>query len=105
LKANRRDQAGADFRKALAIRPGGTEALIGLGLVLVDRQPKVAIPYLEKGLARAPAHARAHAALGSAYDSVDRKTEAIQEYQKYLEIDPEGELAPEIRELLARTKP
>jgi hypothetical protein len=93
-----------DFKKALAINPEGPEALIGMGLALADVQPQKAIGFLEKGLARAPNNARAHATLGTAYQTAERKADAVREYRKYLELEPNGELADEVRSVLDSLK-
>ena len=93
-----------DFKKALAINPEGPEALIGMGLALADVQPQKAIGFLEKGLARAPNNARAHATLGTAYQTAARKADAVREYRKYLELEPNGELADEGRSVLDSLK-
>jgi CheY-like chemotaxis protein len=102
--ANKLQTAAAEYRKALVLNPEGAEALIGLGMCLVDGNAAKAIPNLEKGLAKAPNNARAHSALGTAYWSTSRNAEAAREFQKYLDLEPNGELADEMRELLKTLK-
>ncbi|HEY3451361.1 MAG TPA: DUF4388 domain-containing protein [Myxococcales bacterium] len=96
--------AAGDFKKALALSPAGPEANIGLGLCMVDESPAKAIAPLEKGLAKLPGNARAHASLGAAYQAVGRDGDAKREYQKYLELEPNGDLSAELRELLKMLK-
>ncbi|MBI5544479.1 MAG: tetratricopeptide repeat protein [Deltaproteobacteria bacterium] len=97
--------AATDFRNALALKPQGAEALIGLGLVLAEQSPLEAIPLLEKGLEKEPANARAHAMLGTAFQSVGRERDAARAYRKYLELSPQGELAGELRTIIERLDP
>lgn len=100
LAANRLRSAVRDFKKALEIEPNGGEALIGAGLALVDTSPKQAIPYLARGVAAEPANARAHVALGTAYQMEGKNKDAARAYQKYLQLAPNGEFAAEVRMIL-----
>jgi CheY-like chemotaxis protein len=97
---NKLKLAVADFKKALKVNPTGTEALLGLGLSLVETSPKTAIPFLEQGLARAPDHARGHVALGTAYQMMGRNKDAARAYQRYLALDPNGDFAAEVKIIL-----
>lgn len=100
LKANRVSAAAADFGRALALRPNGSEALIGLGLALVDRDPAKAASYLERGLALNPRDARAQVTLGAAYQTLNRNADAVRAYKVYLSLAPHGEYAGEVRTIL-----
>ncbi len=100
VKANRVGAAAADFGRALAVRPNGSEALIGLGIALVDREPAKAAAFLEKGLAVNPKDARGQVTLGAAYQTLNRNADAVKAYNAYLSIAPHGEYADEVRSIL-----
>jgi CheY-like chemotaxis protein/tetratricopeptide (TPR) repeat protein len=100
FKANRVSAAAADFSRALALRPNGSEALIGLGIALVDKDPAKAASYLERGLALNPRDARAQVTLGAAYQTLNRNADAVRAYKVYLSLAPHGEYADEVRTIL-----
>jgi DNA-binding response OmpR family regulator len=100
FRANRVGAAAADFGRALALRPNGSEALIGLGLALVDKEPAKAASLLEKGLALNPRDARAQVTLGAAYQTLNRNADAVRAYKAYLSLAPHGEYADEVRTIL-----
>lgn len=100
FRANRVGAAAADFGRALALRPNGSEALIGLGIALVDREPAKAAAFLERGLALNPKDARGQVTLGAAYQTLNRNADAVRAYNAYLSIAPHGEYADEVRTIL-----
>jgi superkiller protein 3 len=89
-----------DFQNALKYQKNHADAWIFLGLSILENSPQEAIPYLKKGLNLQPDFARGYVGLGFAYQSLDRKAEAAQEYKKYLRIDPNGHYARELRTIL-----
>jgi CheY-like chemotaxis protein len=103
LKDNK-PKAGMLYRKAQKLDPDGFEPNIHLGLILVDTQAKMSIPFLERGLKTMPeSHPRASralAALGAAYQDQNRIADAVETYSKYLQRFPQGEQAAEIKSAL-----
>ncbi len=89
-----------NFQNALKYQKNYADAWIFLGLSVLENSPQEAIPYLKKGLNLQPDFARGYVGLGFAYQLLDRKAEAAQEYKKYLRIDPNGPYAPELRTIL-----
>lgn len=85
----RLEEAEAVYQKALMGEPNNTEALHGLGVLMVQwGQPDQAIPLLQKALASRPDFALAYSHLGCAYQALARNDEAIDAYQQAVLIDP-----------------
>jgi CheY-like chemotaxis protein len=101
---NRPRDAAADYKKALAIKPESTEALLGAGIALVDVSAKEAVNFLDRGLAKDPHNARALVALGMAQQTLGKNSAAQTAYQKYLQLYPNGDYADEIRAILQNLK-
>ncbi|MFN7132018.1 MAG: tetratricopeptide repeat protein, partial [Myxococcales bacterium] len=104
LASNKLRGAVTDFKQALKYNPDGAEALIGAGLALVDSAPKQAIPFLVRGIAADPKNARAHVALGTAYQMEGKPRDAAKAYEGYLALAPDGEFAAEVRMILKDLK-
>lgn len=104
-QAEKFKSAASSFRKALALKPDSSEAAIGLGIALVNTDSgtggfKEAAKLLQQGLASDGRNARAWLSLGMAYQFVGQKAEAANAYRKYLEIDPAGESATDVKAML-----
>jgi CheY-like chemotaxis protein len=104
--ADRKYQAGnfaaavADYRRAIASRET-SEALADLGRALYDgNQPLAAQEALLRALEIDRRNARAWLTLGEIYVEQDRKGEARQAYLRYLELEPNGPYARDVRSVL-----
>jgi CheY-like chemotaxis protein len=87
------------YRKATKDRPTDTEARTGLGISLVFSETgfREAIPHLKEATKVDPSNARAWLALGIAFQNLGRDAEAKQPYRKFLELNPKGAQADEVR--------
>jgi Flp pilus assembly protein TadD len=84
------EEAIAQYRMALEIRPGHAEAQTNLGSALADRgQADEAIAHFRKALEIKPGLAEAHNKLGSALARRGQVEEAVAQFQKALQIKPE----------------
>jgi protein O-mannosyl-transferase len=84
------DDATAEFRKAVAIKPDYVAALNNLGGNLVAKGSNVeAIVQFRKALEIDPNYEMAHYNLGHAFAAEGRLDEAIAQYRKALEIKPD----------------
>ncbi|HEY6107000.1 MAG TPA: DUF4388 domain-containing protein, partial [Anaeromyxobacteraceae bacterium] len=104
--ADRKYQAGnfaaavADYRRAIASRET-SEALAGLGRALYDgNQPLAAQEELLRAIEIDRRNARAWLTLGGIYVEQERKGEARQAYLRYLELEPNGPYARDVRSVL-----
>ncbi len=93
------------FRKALAMKPDSLDAKGGLGIALVNTDPgeagyREAIKLLQEVVRGQPSNARAWVSLGMAYQFTDSNSQAKAAYQKYLEIEPRGALAQDVKAML-----
>jgi|HubBroStandDraft_6_1064221.scaffolds.fasta_scaffold14953_2 tetratricopeptide (TPR) repeat protein len=85
----RRDEAAAEFHKALERKPDYPEALNGLANVEAQQGHFVtAIEHYRRGLTLRPGNSIIHANLGNALAASGQLTEAEQEYRSSLELDP-----------------
>jgi tetratricopeptide (TPR) repeat protein len=102
LNQNHPAEAAEKFRKATTISPNFAEAHGNLGTALVIQgNAQSALPELELAVKMKPTVAPAWATLGSCYQAVGRTKEAVTAFHKYLELDPNGVLAPKVRSLSA----
>lgn len=90
------------YRQAVKDRPTDAAARTGLGISLVFSETgfKEAIPHLREATKADPANARAWLALGIALQNLSRDAEAKGPYRKYLELNPKGSDAAEVRAAL-----
>jgi CheY-like chemotaxis protein len=90
------------YRQAAKGRPNDAEARSGLGMSLVFSETgfKEAIPHLREATKANPANARAWLALGIALQNLGRDGEAKMPYRRYLELNPKGAQAQEVRAAL-----
>ncbi len=90
------------YRQAVKDRPNDPAARTGLGISLVFSETgfKEAIPHLKEATRADPANARAWLALGIALQNLSRDAEAKGPYRKYLELNPKGADADEVRAAL-----
>jgi protein O-mannosyl-transferase len=89
LGRGRLDEAIAEARKALAVRPDDVIAHNCLGLAfLQEGRADEAITQFEADLKATPDYAPAHSNLGAALFQIGRTDEAIAHLQKAIELDP-----------------
>ena len=76
-------------------------ALLALGDALLEADDaRSALAPLQQAAALEPRSARAQLLLGTAYQSVGRKADALRAYRRYLDLDPQGEFAGDVRAIL-----
>jgi cytochrome c-type biogenesis protein CcmH/NrfG len=84
-------QARERFRAALAQRPDGCEALVGLGDVeLEGGNLSTAVSQYRRALSLCPRAGDAWVGLGQAYTSMQNYDQAITAYTRYLDVNPGG---------------
>ncbi len=92
--AGRSALARERYQAALAARPGGSEALTGLGYVELDvGAVGAAISRFRQALASNSRYSEAYIGLGEAYSHQRSYPQAVQAYQQYLEVNPGGSRA------------
>jgi CheY-like chemotaxis protein len=106
--ADRKYEAGsfaaavADYRRAVALRETGP-SLVGLARALYDAErPVEAQRALERSVAVAPDYAPAYLLLGEIHQADGRNPEARSAYERFLELEPRGEQARVVREIVAK---
>ncbi|MBL8918537.1 MAG: response regulator [Myxococcaceae bacterium] len=99
IVAEKWGKAVQTYRKATKDRPTDPEARTGLGISLVFSETgfREAIPHLKEATKVDPSNARAWLALGIALQNLGRDAEAKQPYRKFLELNPKGAQADEVR--------
>ena len=97
--------AVAEFKLAARLRPESVPALLALADAYLEADmPKSALQPLE-GAARLDAKSsRAQLLLGTAYQSLGRNADAVKAYGRYLELEPEGKFARDVKVILANLK-
>ncbi len=84
------EKAEADFRKALEVKPDDPETLANLGLALYGKgKVEEAVECEERALAGDRSLAKAHLYLGRIYLNEKRHEEAVAEFQKACELQPD----------------
>jgi hypothetical protein len=102
LKQGRYRPAIAEYRKAVALRPDSVAALIALGDAFLEAdQPRNAVKPLQQAARLDPGSARAQLLLGTAFQSLDRPRDAVAAYKRYLDLEPSGEFAGDVRAIVA----
>lgn len=92
------ERALSSYQAALKLRPGDAEALFGRGLARLKLRDAVgAIRDLEGALEAQPTFADAVYLLGEAKRLSDDKAGARVQYERYLELDPQGRYAEPAR--------
>jgi Flp pilus assembly protein TadD len=94
--------AAAEYRRAAEIQETG-EALAALGRALHDaRRTGEAWPVLRRATAIDPDNAEAWLTLGEVHLSRREIAEARAAYRRYLELEPRGRYAEDVRQVLGR---
>ncbi len=100
-QAERAKQAVELYTRALDLKPDNAEALTGLGLVYLDmEQAGNAISQFQKAVAANSRYSDAYMGLAEAYRARGMKRDAAKNYQRYLELAPNGAEAPVARQAL-----
>lgn len=97
--------AATNYRKALRLKPGSSEAKEGLGFCLVmgstsDSAYREAARLLQDVVKDRDAGARAWFALGMALQVTQQNQQAVQAYKKYLALEPSGRFSSDVRSAL-----
>jgi CheY-like chemotaxis protein/predicted negative regulator of RcsB-dependent stress response len=91
-----------EFKRATQLNPEALPALLALGDAYLEAdEPRSAMKPLEKAARLDARNGRAQLLLGTAYQSLGRNAEAVKAYQLYLQLDPGGDFAHDVRTILA----
>ena len=109
VASGRDEDSMTSYRAALALKPDSLEAKQGLGFALVvngtqDSEFREAISLLEQVVGESAGDARAWFALGLAYQETSRDKNALRAYEKYLQLEPDGKFAADVREAIKLIK-
>lgn len=104
-KAGKHGNAVPAFRKALAANPSSVDAKAGLGTALIHSSRTnegylEAVKLLREVVAAEPGRASAWFSLGTGNQFIGRGKDAVEAYKHFLEIEPEGSTADEVRSIL-----
>lgn len=105
IVAERWGKAVQLYQQAVKDRPADVPARTGLGISLVFSEPNLrglrdAVGHLKEATRADPTNARAWLALGIALQNLGRDAEAKAPYRKFLELNPKGSQAEEVRAAL-----
>jgi tetratricopeptide (TPR) repeat protein len=107
LREREKPEAALDlYGRAHELKPDRVEPLTGRGLALLDLgNATVAEAAFEQALQRNPRHGPAIMGLAEAARAQGHTARAIQQYQRYLEVSPDGPEAGVVRATLQRLQP
>ncbi|RJO71902.1 MAG: tetratricopeptide repeat protein [Myxococcales bacterium] len=89
FEMRRHELAIARYQEALKQDPENPQAHAKLGGVFLELgQPKKAVPYLQKAVTLDANNPQAHLNLGYAYKAIRNKSDAVKEFETYLELNP-----------------
>jgi CheY-like chemotaxis protein len=101
-ESGRFPEAVDDFRRAVALKPTAA-ANVGLARALYDgNRARDALRALEAATTINRSYAPAYLLLGEIHQAESRKSEARAAYQRFLALQPTGDQAKAVREILAR---
>jgi tetratricopeptide (TPR) repeat protein len=101
------DEAVKSFRRAITEAHGfQPEAHVGLARVFEDRgQYDAAAPEYELAIKQlSDTEPVIYQLLGAAYEKLEKYKEAVAAYEKYLELAPNGSLAPAVRSIIDQVR-
>ncbi|MCC6811598.1 MAG: response regulator [Deltaproteobacteria bacterium] len=103
-KGNVRGAIG-EYQKALEMNPTSEAALLAMGNAHyeLDENDK-AIDFLNRAISANGRLAPAYLTLGTIYQNQGQKQKAVGAYEKYLQYDPNGKFAPDVRNILNTLK-
>jgi DNA-binding response OmpR family regulator len=94
-------EAIAELKLAVSRQPQSAAAQLALGNAFLEAdQPKSAVSPLEAAVKLDAANPRAQLLLGTAWQSLGKNPEAAKAYRRYLELDPGGDYAHDVRLIL-----
>jgi CheY-like chemotaxis protein len=97
--------AVAEYTKAYETNPTNELVLLALGNAYYELDDnEKAIDFLNRAVSRNPRLAPAYLTLGTIYQNLSQKQKAISAYEKYLQNDPNGKFAVDVRNILATLK-
>jgi CheY-like chemotaxis protein len=96
------ESAVAKFEKALSIAPGAKSALVAYtkGLLELEGRLPDALEAAEKSARLDAKNSEVYLLLGNARQDLGLDTESIVAYEQYLELDPKGVYASEVRQVV-----
>ena len=102
------DYAGAiaDYRRSLGARPGAP-AFVGLARALYDSDPRngpEALRALDGAVRLDPRYAQAYLLTGGILQGEGQRARARAAYERFLELQPDGPQAADVRQLLAKLR-
>jgi tetratricopeptide (TPR) repeat protein len=102
FKRGKYRQAIKEFKRAVQLYPEAVPPLLALGDAYLEAdEPRNALGPLEKAAHLDARSGRAQLLLGTAYQSLGRKPEAVKAYQQYLELEPSGDFTGDVRTILS----
>ncbi len=102
VKLGKYSAAVSQFQRAVREKPQAVPALLALGDALLEAdKPRSAIRPLETAARVDPQNGRAQLLLGTAWQSLGKNKQAVKAYRHYLELEPNGEFAADVRLILA----
>jgi tetratricopeptide (TPR) repeat protein len=102
LKRGKYKLAVTALKKAVQLNPESVPALLELGDAFLEAdQPKNALKPLEKAARLDGRNGRSQLLLGTAWQSLGKNQDATKAYKRYLELEPTGEYARDVRSILA----
>jgi tetratricopeptide (TPR) repeat protein len=91
LESGSSEKARVLYERAIKLRPGGAEALAGLGYIALDRgRTPQAFSYFKRSLAHRPGFGTALFGLAESYRATGDDEIALEHYRRYLAADPGG---------------
>lgn len=96
------DGAGVDFQRALELKPNLTLGKVGYGWVLLEKNmEEEAVATVEEAVCNDPLSEVANQSLFTLYDCLDRRTDAVEQLRRLLELYPDIEAADRLYFYLA----
>jgi tetratricopeptide (TPR) repeat protein len=93
------------YKAAIALRGDSVTAHLGLGEAYYELDNlTAALLHLERARVLAPRDPQVYVLLGAVYQSAARRTDAIQAYERYLALAPDGKMATDVRAILRGLK-
>ena len=93
--------AVAAFNEALVIDDASEKAHLGVGIAYFDsEQNQLALKHLQRAIELSPRNAQALVSLGNVYQAMGNAAKAREAYEKYLQVDPNGKFAADVRIIL-----
>jgi tetratricopeptide (TPR) repeat protein len=90
---------------SLDLSPESAEAHYELARTLAGAGKwDAAAPHVQRAIAINPDYAGPHALMGNIYLENDDPEAALHEFEQYLRLDPEGSLAPSVKDMIAQLK-